>query len=437
MNVPAGNRPRSRVLVATDCAFWHEDRGDRARMAALCRHLCRNGFEVAIFFAGTLDAGDRSVLAERFPGLTVHARPAPPASKPSHADETFRTHLKRTLPPGTVRAVQAVEGAIGEAVWRMRRLNRGVLRAIAGTQITLDRAVASEDTVRLAQVIGAAPPDALIVECVHLSGLLDGLSAAQRKALCTIVDTLDVMHTRARRFRQHGKRHWLRIAEEEERAALSRFDAVVAIQQRDAEVFRTMLPATTVLVVMHAPPLASAPLPVYGPVRIVCVATAAPPNVHGMQAFLRQVWRPLYAELKEEVALVIAGEVGSRLRRSHDGVTLLGTVANLAETYANAHVVVNPVHYGGGLKIKCVEGLSHGRPVVTTPVGAEGLEDADGKGLFICTGPGDMRTVLERLVRDPRALESAAHAASSYAATAFSPEAVYAPLVAYLRHGTP
>jgi polysaccharide biosynthesis protein PslH len=56
-----------------------------------------------------------------------------------------------------------------------------------------------------------------------------------------------------------------------------------------------------------------------------------------------------------------------------DGVTYHGRVAELRPWYEAAHVVVAPLFLGSGTRLKVVEALAHGRPLVSTTVGAEGL----------------------------------------------------------------
>jgi glycosyltransferase involved in cell wall biosynthesis len=431
-----GGSALSRVLVVTDCPFWHEDRGDRARIASLCRHLINEGHPLHVFVVGVLDAEEKAALAATFPSLHVYARYRSAAQPALHTAQQFRATLKETLPPGLVHAIQAVEGILGAAVGNLRRIFTFGARRFRSEAVTMEQAVSPSEVERFAKVFRDVQPDALIIEYVHLSGLLDGLTPGERERVLKIIDTLDVMHVRAQGFRLHRQRHWLRINREEEQAALRRFDAIVAIQGRDAEVFREMLPQKDVLVVRHAPPLHPLPLPQGGPVRVLCVATAAPPNVHGMRLFLRQVWRPLHERMRGRVELVLAGQICERLQGTLEGVIRLGHVADLTQVYSSAHIVVNPVQFGGGLKIKCVEGLSHGRPVVTTVVGAEGLEEAQGKGLFICRSPGEMQETLVRLVEDAHLRREAAAAAFRYAQAAFSAQVVYAPLERYILDAT-
>src|SRR5690606_29841009 len=66
----------------------------------------------------------------------------------------------------------------------------------------------------------------------------------------------------------------------------------------------------------------------------------------------------------------------------------------------SAWVVINPVMHGTGLKIKNVEALGYGKPVVTTTVGAEGLELALSRGLIVADSEAEFIQVLSVLVAD-------------------------------------
>ena len=54
-------------------------------------------------------------------------------------------------------------------------------------------------------------------------------------------------------------------------------------------------------------------------------------------------------------------------------VTYVGRVDELRPHYEHAHVVVVPLHHGSGTRLKVVEAMAYGRPVVSTSLGAEGL----------------------------------------------------------------
>jgi glycosyltransferase involved in cell wall biosynthesis len=98
-------------------------------------------------------------------------------------------------------------------------------------------------------------------------------------------------------------------------------------------------------------------------------------------------------------------------------VRRLGFVADLGDVYRKATVVVNPQQFGTGLSIKCVEALAHGRPLVTTPCGARGLDEGANTAFHVGRSAEEFAAHVVGLLRDPaRAAETAAVAAAFAAA---------------------
>jgi len=79
-----------------------------------------------------------------------------------------------------------------------------------------------------------------------------------------------------------------------------------------------------------------------------------------------------------------------------EGVTVHGVVPDMADAYRRAAVVLAPLRFGTGLKIKSVEALSYGRPLICSPVAAEGMEDS-GRRAWVCAA--DTRSFVEGCVR--------------------------------------
>jgi len=71
--------------------------------------------------------------------------------------------------------------------------------------------------------------------------------------------------------------------------------------------------------------------------------------------------------------LAVAGPIGNA-RSWPNGLLVLGNLEMIEDAYARATVVINPVKFGTGLPIKTIEALGYGRPVVSTPAGARGIE---------------------------------------------------------------
>ncbi len=106
---------------------------------------------------------------------------------------------------------------------------------------------------------------------------------------------------------------------------------------------------------------------------------AHPPNEDAATWFVHEVWPRLRARYPA-LTLTLVGAAPTETVRAlaGDGITVTGWVSDaaLAAHYAGARVAAVPLRFGAGMKGKLVEALHHGVPVVTTPVGAQGLADA-------------------------------------------------------------
>ncbi len=88
-----------------------------------------------------------------------------------------------------------------------------------------------------------------------------------------------------------------------------------------------------------------------------------------------------------------------------------GFVDDLDELYRRCRLFVAPLTVGGGIKIKILEALAHGVPVVTTPIGAEGiLDDADDAAWIAPPDERFAETVLSALADEEGAARKAGHA---------------------------
>jgi glycosyltransferase involved in cell wall biosynthesis len=210
--------------------------------------------------------------------------------------------------------------------------------------------------------------EAVLIEYVYLSKLACGLPTSVR----TIIDTHDLMGDRHKQYLTAGMQPtWFATKPAEEISALSRADAIIAIQEEEAEYLRRTV-SSEVFVVGPLIGLDVSPPPDPGGARILFVGSSNPINVQGLEWFVGSVFPKIRKEMpNSEVA--IAGPVGHE-RSWPDGTIVLGNLDSLAKAYADATLVINPVRFGTGAPIKTIEALSYGKAVVATPAGVRGLE---------------------------------------------------------------
>lgn len=137
------------------------------------------------------------------------------------------------------------------------------------------------------------------------------------------------------------------------------------------------------------------------PIRLLFVGTLAYwPNEHGVAWFVREVLPRIQHQV--DARFDVVGDAPPR-RVEGPGVTYHGHVADLRLQYEAAHAVVVPLHHGSGTRLKVVEAMAYGRPLVSTRLGAEGLPLADGSHFLAADDP---ETFAARVVALARALEA-------------------------------
>jgi len=223
----------------------------------------------------------------------------------------------------------------------------------------------------------------------------------------------------------------VRISAVEEFRLLGLTDAVIAIQQDEAAKVASALPHRTVITAPHAATPVAAAQAGEDDV-LVFVGSNTAPNIVGLEWFFREVW-PLIRAKRPNARLKVAGSVARAIARAPDGVTMLGVVGDLAPLYAEAGVVVSPLHTGSGLKIKLVEALAAGKAVVGTPITAQGVEAQVADAMVIEEDPGRFAEAVVTLLDNRVRRAALAAAALACARIHFSAAACFRDLTAFAR----
>ena len=250
------------------------------------------------------------------------------------------------------------------------------------------------------QTVDEIDPHVVIFEYVVLAELADTLDSGRIK----VVDTHDCFSDRNRRIRSSGGTGtWWSLRPRQERRLLSSFDYALAIQQNEATFFQDLLAQSTTSVALVD--ILSAPAerhergtPSNGVVGYI--GSANQHNLEGLRIFLDTQW-PQIRDILPAAKLVVAG--GLTMEREIAGVEFVGRVGDLwQDFYSRCSLIVNPCVTGTGLKIKTVEAMSYGLPVVTTGEGCSGIESAVGQGLFArsITSPEFHKTCVSLLQDD-------------------------------------
>ena len=116
---------------------------------------------------------------------------------------------------------------------------------------------------------------------------------------------------------------------------------------------------------------------------------------------------PEVIEAVPEAKLIVAGSICDEREQFPDlpGIVYYGKYEEEEEVYTLSDFCINPIRFGAGLKIKTLEGLSFGKRVLTTEPGAAGLQQFEGKGLFIENSSRQWIEVLKTQLLAPQMLQ--------------------------------
>jgi glycosyltransferase involved in cell wall biosynthesis len=109
------------------------------------------------------------------------------------------------------------------------------------------------------------------------------------------------------------------------------------------------------------------------------------PNITAANFLINEIW-PHIHRVRPDAKLMIVGprpENIDSFTNPPDGVVFTGHVQDLDAVYRQARIVCCPILTGGGTRVKLVEGAAYGKGIVSTRIGAEGLDMSDGNECFL------------------------------------------------------
>lgn len=188
-------------------------------------------------------------------------------------------------------------------------------------------------------------------------------------------------------------------------AALQRFDHIIAVSEQDREQMETMVDGSRITVVPTGVDLDQ-----YRGVagtrstqRLVLFVGSMDweANIDAVEYFCQDIWPQVLAKVPEACFRIVGRDPHARVRRlASASVEVTGTVASVVEHLREARVFVVPLRIGGGTRLKIYEAMAMGKAVVSTSLGAEGLDVNHGRNILLADDAATFAEGVAMFLRD-------------------------------------
>jgi polysaccharide biosynthesis protein PslH len=211
-----------------------------------------------------------------------------------------------------------------------------------------------------------------------------------------------------------------------EQKMVKKFDHVIAVSEHDRSLMSAWTDSSRISVVPTGVDLSrfqgqDTPLSISAsesnPVVMFVGAMDWPPNVDGVEYFCSEIWPGVRAKVPGAQFRVVGRNPERRIQKlASDSITVTGSVPSVVEHLREAAVVIVPLRIGGGTRLKIYEAMAAGKAVVSTTIGAEGLDVHHGKDIWLADDAAAFTDAVAGLLQDQKMRERFEQAAAALAA---------------------
>jgi glycosyltransferase involved in cell wall biosynthesis len=190
-----------------------------------------------------------------------------------------------------------------------------------------------------------------------------------------------------------------------EQRMVQKFHRIIAVSEHDRRLMGAWTDLSRVTVVPTGVDLKQyrpAPLPRAGePLVLFVGAMDWEPNIDAVEYFCREIWPSIQAKVPGAQFRIVGRNPVRRVQRlASSVVAVTGSVPSVVDHLREAAVVVVPLRVGSGTRLKIYEAMAAGKAVVSTSVGAEGLDVHHDQDILLADEPDTFAIAVTRLLQD-------------------------------------
>ena len=297
------------------------------------------------------------------------------------------------------------------AIYSLSNLIRGLAGPLPVTVLNFTTGAMRAE---LARILASEPFDLVQMEGVHLYSYLPIIAAAPGRPR-VIADWHNIESELIRRYsanlspllpaRWYASRT-ARLVEYLEPSLLAQCDTNLVCSERERQALLARSPGSRIRVVENGVDTAGhAAVSTARQERRDLVFVGSMDyhaNIDAAVYFAREIWPSLH-QRRPDLRFVIVGsrptpEILALGRQA--GIVVTGTVDSVGPYYDSALAAVVPLRVGSGTRLKVLEAMAAGVPVISTSLGAEGLAVTDGKHLILADTPLEFAAAISRVASD-------------------------------------
>jgi glycosyltransferase involved in cell wall biosynthesis len=125
------------------------------------------------------------------------------------------------------------------------------------------------------------------------------------------------------------------------------------------------------------------------------------PNLEAVEWFLKKCWPKIHASFPQ-LKLFLAGRSFPQhiIDANHPGVSCEGRIEDAHSYMRSKQIMIVPLHSGSGMRVKIIQGMAHGKTIVSTTIGAEGIPAENENNILIADSAEDFFRMIKRCVEN-------------------------------------
>jgi polysaccharide biosynthesis protein PslH len=157
------------------------------------------------------------------------------------------------------------------------------------------------------------------------------------------------------------------------------------------------------------------------------------PNVEGIIWFIDKVFSLVLKEVPDTILKIAGRNFDQKLVAKHPNIHCIGEVESSNDFIIQNHIMIVPLHSGSGIRIKIIEGMMLGKPIVSTSVGAEGIDVTDGMNIMLADDKNTFAAKIITLLKDEKLKNKISNSAKEFAFKNYSSEMIQEKLASFLK----